>query len=69
MLANRISFAVAEPEPVFSSGFVACPAVVVQSGCCTFPETLRDIYRVAYERACETHRPSRWAPLYLANTN
>jgi hypothetical protein len=32
-------------------------------------EYLREIYQLAYEQACEIHRPSRWAPLYVANAN
>jgi hypothetical protein len=70
MSLRRFSFANAKhlkPEP--QAAFVACPMVVAQMACCSQQESLREIYRVAFERAWELHRPSRWAPLYAASQN
>jgi hypothetical protein len=48
-----------------SEAFVACPVVLIPVGCCA----MADIYRIAYERACELNKPSRWAPLYQTSPN
>jgi hypothetical protein len=63
MFSRRFSLSVAKPVSTIPEGFVACPMLVV-SGYPVQQDRMREIYQLAYERACELHRPSRWAPLY-----
>lgn len=70
-MSLRFSFANAvQPAPESQAAFVACPMVLAQVACCcSQQEAIREVYRVALERAQELHRPSRWAPLYAACQN
>lgn len=69
MLNRRFSFVEAGPAVAESqAAFVACP-MILQVICCPQAESLRELYRVAFERAVELHRPSRWAPLYAVCQN
>jgi len=70
MVSSRFTFPVA--QPVVSVGiaeaFMAFPIAMVKADACQ-QERMREIYQVAYERARELHRPSRWARLYLPSWN
>jgi hypothetical protein len=67
MSSSRITFASAS-KPAVAEAFLPFPiaaAVPDVRG----QETLREIYRIAYERACAIHRPSRWKGLYQPSMN
>jgi hypothetical protein len=70
MAVRRIS-PVSNQRPViqFAAAFVALPTAHAKSTAQPQAASMLEIYRIAYEQACELHKPSRWAPLYGDNPN
>ncbi len=67
MVSRRFTFANSQPAATIPDGFVVCPMVTFGGG--EHQERVREIYQLAYQQACELHRPSRWAPLYAPSLN
>ncbi len=67
MTSRRFSWITAEPAPATTAGFVPCP--VALAACSPHHDRLGEIYRIAFEKARELHRPSRWAKLYAECSN
>jgi hypothetical protein len=65
MSGRRFQFpdVAAPPTAIGQTAFVAFPVILIAGGYSHF-NSIHEIYRAAYEQACETNRPSRWQPLY-----